>query len=58
MTTQDAVTYLKSQGIALEAVTVKRVQKLGWRWYAPSAQQLLTDADVVTFAQNQRDLAS
>jgi hypothetical protein len=52
-----AVAYLRSNGEPVRAVDTERLRRLGWRWYAPTSMQLLTDEDVVTYAHNHREMS-
>jgi hypothetical protein len=58
MTATEARDYLTSVGIPIELVTVKRYTTRGWRWYAANPGQMLTDADLIVFAMNEREIRS
>ena len=51
-----ALAYLRGMGDAVQAVTAKRHVARGWRWYSPAAQQMLTDDELVQYAENHYSL--
>jgi hypothetical protein len=51
----DAVVFLHDRGVRLESAPLKW-QRRGFAYYAPSVGQMLSVADVIEFASNERDL--
>jgi hypothetical protein len=49
-----AIEYLRSRGEDIEPVTKVRYRTWGFRYYSRTAQQMLTDAQVIEYADNMR----